>query len=122
MSHLHVHLADLQKNVGTRLSVYSHASETDKLRDLEEEQEQLNSSLLALTSHFAQVQFRLKQIVDSDGAEKEVSGCSVVPVRSSLPHFVHVMYIIYGFYYYIAYDLAWQENNAWQYKSALQAT
>ena len=85
MSHLHVHLADLQKNVGTRLSVYSHASETDKLRDLEEEQEQLNSSLLALTSHFAQVQFRLKQIVDSDGAEKEVSGCTFLPVRSLLP-------------------------------------
>ena len=75
-------LQDFQKNVGTRLSVYSHASETDKLRDLEEEQEQLNSSLLALTSHFAQVQFRLKQIVDSDGAEKEVSGCTFIQVRS----------------------------------------
>ncbi|KAG7263791.1 hypothetical protein CRUP_009975 [Coryphaenoides rupestris] len=32
-----------------------------RLRRLEEEQELLNSSLLALTSHFAQVQFRLKQ-------------------------------------------------------------
>ncbi|KAM5134844.1 RUN domain-containing protein 1 [Mantella aurantiaca] len=43
----------------------------DKLRRLEEEQELLNSSLLALTSHFAQVQFRLKQIVRAEGPEKE---------------------------------------------------
>ena len=50
----------------------SGAGETEKLREMEAEQEELNSSLLALTSHFAQVQFRLKQIVDSDGDEKEV--------------------------------------------------
>ncbi|OCT60482.1 RUN domain-containing protein 1 isoform X2 [Xenopus laevis] len=43
----------------------------EKLRKLEEEQELLNSSLLALTSHFAQVQFRLKQIVGAEGGEKE---------------------------------------------------
>lgn len=43
----------------------------EKLRRLEEEQELLNSSLLALTSHFAQVQFRLKQIVRAEGTEKE---------------------------------------------------
>ncbi|XP_073539734.1 RUN domain-containing protein 1 [Phyllobates terribilis] len=43
----------------------------EKLRRLEEEQELLNSSLLALTSHFAQVQFRLKQIVRAEGGEKE---------------------------------------------------
>ncbi|XP_018415662.1 PREDICTED: RUN domain-containing protein 1 [Nanorana parkeri] len=43
----------------------------DKLRRLEDEQELLNSSLLALTSHFAQVQFRLKQIVRAEGTEKE---------------------------------------------------
>lgn len=42
-----------------------------RLRKLEEEQEQLNSSLLALTSHFAQVQFRLKQIVHAQTEEKE---------------------------------------------------
>ncbi|XP_078501453.1 RUN domain-containing protein 1 [Lissotriton helveticus] len=42
-----------------------------KLRRLEDEQEQLNSSLLALTSHFAQVQFRLKQIVSASCDEKE---------------------------------------------------
>ncbi|XP_044154649.1 LOW QUALITY PROTEIN: RUN domain-containing protein 1 [Bufo gargarizans] len=44
---------------------------SDKLRRLEEEQDLLNSSLLALTSHFAQVQFRLKQIVRAEGTEKE---------------------------------------------------
>lgn len=38
---------------------------------MEEEQEELNNSLLALTSHFAQVQFRLKQIVDAPVDEKE---------------------------------------------------
>ncbi|KAM4692512.1 RUN domain-containing protein 1 [Rhinophrynus dorsalis] len=43
----------------------------EKLRRLEDEQELLNSSLLALTSHFAQVQFRLKQIVKAEGGEKE---------------------------------------------------
>ncbi|RWS27692.1 RUN domain-containing protein 1-like protein [Leptotrombidium deliense] len=43
----------------------------EKLRWLEEEQEQLNSSLIALTSHFAQVQLRLKQIVDAEPEEKE---------------------------------------------------
>lgn len=43
----------------------------DRLKKLEEEQESLNSSLLALTSHFAQVQFRLKQIVHAQSEEKE---------------------------------------------------
>ncbi|GAB6018509.1 hypothetical protein CHUAL_000207 [Chamberlinius hualienensis] len=50
---------------------YHQFSESEKLRHLEEDQEQLNSSLLALTSHFAQVQFRLKQIVDASADEKE---------------------------------------------------
>ena len=43
----------------------------DRLKRLEEEQEQLNSSLIALTSHFAQVQLRLKQIVDASPERKE---------------------------------------------------
>lgn len=47
-------------------------NEADRLHRLEEEQEQLNSSLIALTSHFAQVQFRLKQIVEASTGEKEV--------------------------------------------------
>ncbi|KAM4535496.1 RUN domain-containing protein 1 [Fundulus diaphanus] len=42
-----------------------------RLVKLEEEQDLLNSSLLALTSHFAQVQFRLKQIVHAQSDEKE---------------------------------------------------
>ncbi|KAL8603820.1 hypothetical protein ACOMHN_058555 [Nucella lapillus] len=45
---------------------------SDRLQILEEEQDQLNSSLLALTSHFAQVQFRLKQIVSAEPAQREV--------------------------------------------------
>lgn len=45
--------------------------ETERLQKLEEEQEQLNSSLIALTTHFAQVQFRLKQIVEASPEEKE---------------------------------------------------
>lgn len=44
---------------------------TEKLKKLEEEQEHLNSSLIALTSHFAQVQLRLKQIVDASSDQKE---------------------------------------------------
>ncbi len=51
----------------------SHLSEAEQLRNLEEEQDQLNSSLLALTTHFAQIQFRLKQVVAADTEEKEVS-------------------------------------------------
>ncbi|KAJ8299555.1 hypothetical protein KUTeg_023615 [Tegillarca granosa] len=47
------------------------AAATKQLKQLEEEQEQLNSSLLALTTHFAQVQFRLKQIVSADQDDKE---------------------------------------------------
>ncbi|XP_010872386.2 RUN domain-containing protein 1 isoform X1 [Esox lucius] len=43
----------------------------ERLKKLEEEQDLLNSSLLALTSHFAQVQFRLKQIVHAQTDEKD---------------------------------------------------
>lgn len=40
---------------------------------MEEEQDVLNSSLMSLTTHFAQVQFRLKQISQAEDAEtKEV--------------------------------------------------
>ncbi|XP_062591192.1 RUN domain-containing protein 1-like [Saccostrea cucullata] len=50
----------------------NHESHLEELDRLEKEQEQLNSSLLALTTHFAQVQFRLKQIVNSEPDQKEV--------------------------------------------------
>ncbi|KAK7868724.1 hypothetical protein R5R35_002529 [Gryllus longicercus] len=45
--------------------------EAERLQDLEEQQELLNSSLIALTTHFAQVQFRLRQIVEAPPSEKE---------------------------------------------------
>ncbi|CAI9733691.1 Hypothetical predicted protein [Octopus vulgaris] len=47
-------------------------TESEQLRQLEEQQEQLNSYLQALTTHFAQVQFRLKQTVNAPPEEKEV--------------------------------------------------
>ena len=59
------------------LNLYSHVGQIDQLRQLEEEQEQLNSSLLALTTHFAQVQFRLKQIVSAPPDDKEVDKLSL---------------------------------------------
>ncbi len=49
----------------------SHGTMVQQLQHLEEEQDQLNSSLLALTTHFAQVQFRLKQIVNAPIDDKE---------------------------------------------------
>lgn len=42
-----------------------------RLKKLEEEQEQLNSSLLALTTHFAQVQFKLTQVTQAPADDKE---------------------------------------------------
>jgi hypothetical protein len=45
----------------------------DQLKTLEEEQELLNGSLMALTTHFAQVQFRLRQIVDAPTEDKQVN-------------------------------------------------
>lgn len=48
-----------------------HQAVVDQLKHLENEQEELNSSLLALTSHFAQVQFRLKQIINAEPDDKE---------------------------------------------------
>ncbi|CAG9541119.1 unnamed protein product [Cercopithifilaria johnstoni] len=45
--------------------------EETRFRELEEEQERLNSSLLSLSTHFAQVQFRLKQISKADASERD---------------------------------------------------
>ncbi|WKY16659.1 hypothetical protein Q1695_001361 [Nippostrongylus brasiliensis] len=42
-----------------------------RVQQLEEEQERLNNSLFSLSSHFAQVQFRLKQIADAKGEDRE---------------------------------------------------
>ncbi|KAH8420481.1 hypothetical protein KR009_010806 [Drosophila setifemur] len=46
-------------------------SELSRLRSIEEEQELLTSSLLALTSHFAHVQLRVRQIVEAPTEERD---------------------------------------------------
>lgn len=47
-------------------------SELDKIREMEEEHETLLSSLMALTTHFAQVQFRLHQVIEAPEKERDV--------------------------------------------------
>lgn len=42
-----------------------------QIKQLENEQELLSTSLQALTSHFAQVQFRLRQIVESQSTDRD---------------------------------------------------
>lgn len=69
-------------------------NESSRLQALELEQEQLNASLMALTTHFGQVQFRLKQIVAAPETDKEhllkeleefaFKGC---PVNNSVNNF-----------------------------------
>lgn len=51
---------------------FENDDETERIKELEEEQEQLNQSLRALTTHFAQVQFRLRQIISAPNESKEV--------------------------------------------------
>ncbi|XP_036318566.1 RUN domain-containing protein 1 [Rhagoletis pomonella] len=46
-------------------------SELGRLRSMEEEQELLTSSLMALTSHFAHVQLRVRQIVEAPSHERD---------------------------------------------------
>ncbi|VDK46345.1 unnamed protein product [Anisakis simplex] len=48
-----------------------YLSENSRVHELEEEQERLNDSLLSLTTHFAQVQFRLKQVLQADGRDRD---------------------------------------------------
>ncbi|KAL9694480.1 hypothetical protein quinque_013765 [Culex quinquefasciatus] len=45
--------------------------ETERFRSLEDEHEALSSNLIALTSHFAQVQLRLRQIVEAPVEERD---------------------------------------------------
>lgn len=54
-------------------NAYLDGSENENIRLqlLEKEQERLNVSLMALTTHFGQVQFRLKQIVAAPPEDKE---------------------------------------------------
>lgn len=46
-------------------------SSSSQIKQLESEQEILSTSLQALTSHFAQVQFRLRQIVDAPSDKRD---------------------------------------------------
>lgn len=65
-----------------------------QLEELELGQEKLNNSLLALTSHFAQVQFRLGQVINSDDAERDsllhdleqfaFTGCQDLPTYENI--------------------------------------
>lgn len=52
---------------------YSFPNDVDisRIKNLEQEQEVLTQSLLALTTHFAQVQFRLRQIVAAPKDERD---------------------------------------------------
>ena len=43
----------------------------EKVKQMEEEQEELSSSLMALTSHYAKVQLRLQQIVAAPNSARE---------------------------------------------------
>ncbi|EDW82764.2 uncharacterized protein Dwil_GK10170 [Drosophila willistoni] len=52
-------------------SLTENASELARLRSIEDEQELLTSSLLALTSHFAHVQLRVRQIVEAPTDERD---------------------------------------------------
>lgn len=52
-------------------SEYQDDDGTSQIKKLESEQEILTTSLQALTSHFAQVQFRLRQIVDAPANERD---------------------------------------------------
>ncbi|XP_055681258.1 RUN domain-containing protein 1 [Lutzomyia longipalpis] len=59
---------DSERDLNSELE---HFCDINRIRNLEEEQEMLTSSLLALTSHFAQVQFRLRQIVKAAPEERD---------------------------------------------------
>lgn len=48
-----------------------YPSDLARTRELEEQLDVVNSSLIALTTHFAQVQFRLRQIVDAPVQDKD---------------------------------------------------
>ncbi|XP_017006664.2 RUN domain-containing protein 1 [Drosophila takahashii] len=55
----------------TRRESNGSSLELARLRSIEEEQELLTSSLLALTSHFAHVQLRVRQIVEAPAEERD---------------------------------------------------
>ncbi|XP_008468149.1 RUN domain-containing protein 1 [Diaphorina citri] len=64
----------LQHHLNDDYSLSSTVNETDflaKYKQMEAQQEMLNRSLISLSSHFAQVQLRLKQIINSPKQEQE---------------------------------------------------
>ncbi|KAL7063547.1 hypothetical protein AAHC03_0936 [Spirometra sp. Aus1] len=67
-----VRWAPLGANDGSETCNELDFSEDHKLRNIMEEHEVLNTALLSLTSHFAQVQFRLEQVLHSDPEQKEI--------------------------------------------------
>ena len=60
-----------QDNEAEDRELEEKASLAEKVKIMEEEQEELNSSLMALTSHYAKVQLRLQQIVAAPGESRE---------------------------------------------------
>jgi len=60
-----------QDNEAEDRELEEKASLAEKVKIMEEEQEELNSSLMALTSHYAKVQMRLQQIVSAPGESRE---------------------------------------------------
>ncbi|KAF5293819.1 hypothetical protein FQA39_LY03304 [Lamprigera yunnana] len=58
---------EILHNNDNEISEYSF----EEKEHLEDEQEMLNSAVIALTTHFAQVQFRLRQIVDAPKSDKQ---------------------------------------------------
>lgn len=57
--------------MATAATAADNASELARLRSMEDEQELLTSSLLALTSQFAHVQLRVRQIVEAPTDERD---------------------------------------------------
>jgi len=60
-----------QDNEAQDRELEEKANLAEKVKIMEEEQEELNSSLMALTSHYAKVQLRLQQIVAAPGESRE---------------------------------------------------
>ncbi|XP_034489982.1 RUN domain-containing protein 1 [Drosophila innubila] len=64
-------LEKLELQQATSTAVADNANELARLRSIEDEQELLTSSLLALTSQFAHVQLRVRQIVEAPTDERD---------------------------------------------------
>ncbi|UXI22232.1 thromboxane-A synthase-like [Sarcoptes scabiei] len=69
------HFEELGHQSQTDFDATSYASESNflygRLEQMEHEQELLNNSLVALTTHFAQVQLRLRQIIEAKDIDHE---------------------------------------------------